>query len=135
MDMLLVTIGGAIGAVLRYAFLSLFKEGSELALGVFFVNIVGCFLIGFISYIAIKRHRLITENWRRFWTVGVAGGFTTFSAFSKPVLDCIINHHYFIACSYSLLSVIVGLIFVSWGMNCGYYLMYLLIKTKMIDFR
>lgn len=135
MTILYIFIGGALGALLRYIILTLFKSYPADVVGVFLINIIGCFIIGFVTYLAVKRHHLISENINKFLTVGFAGGFTTFSAFSHPTLEMFFQHHYMHAVLNMFLSVIVGLIFVSWGMNCGYYLMNWLIRSKRLGIR
>lgn len=130
MDIIYVFLGGALGALLRYLSLAMFRTYPSDAIGVFLVNMLGCFIIGFVTYLAIKRHHILSDNMKKFFTVGFAGGFTTFSAFTHPVLEMFLRHHYMYAALNMFLSVILGLIFVSWGMNCGYYLMCWLIRSK-----
>ena len=135
MGIIYVFIGGAFGALLRYLILGMFRGYPVNVVGVFLVNTLGCFIIGFVSYLAIKKHHLISKNMNKMLTVGFAGGFTTFSAFSHPALELFLRHHYMYALLNMFLSVIIGLIFVSWGMNCGYYLMNWLIRTRRIEYR
>ncbi len=135
MGSIFVFIGGALGALFRYLILSMFKEYPADVIGVFLVNILGCFLIGFVSYIAIKKYNIISPNMNKLLVTGFAGGFTTFSAFSHPVLEMFLRHHYMYATLNMFFSVIAGLIFVSWGMNCGYYLMNRLIRSKRLTYR
>ena len=102
---------------------------------VFLINILGCFVIGFVYYIAIKRHKILSENITKLLSVGFAGGFTTFSGMIKPVLDLINNNQYLFAFTDIFLNVLIGLIFVSWGMNCGYYLISWLIRSRIVEFK
>ncbi|MEI9805177.1 MAG: fluoride efflux transporter CrcB [Pseudolabrys sp.] len=78
-----VAIGGAIGFVARY----LVGVGSGKLFGLNFpwgtlaINIVGSFLIGvFVESFALRWD--LSQVWRAFLTVGICGGFTTFSTFS-----------------------------------------------------
>jgi CrcB protein len=78
-----VAIGGAIGSVARYlvgiASGKLF--GLEFPWGTLIINIVGSFLIGaFVESFAVKWD--LPQVARVFLTVGICGGFTTFSTFS-----------------------------------------------------
>ncbi|MCR5264987.1 MAG: CrcB family protein [Cyanobacteria bacterium RUI128] len=134
MDLLVIYLGGALGALFRFLILNCFKGRCLDVIGIFFINIIGCFLIGFVSYLAIKKYRLISDRMKKFLSVGFAGGFTTFSAFTHPSLELFLQHHYCYAFLNMFVSVIVGLIFVSWGMNCGYYLMNFLIRYKHIKY-
>jgi CrcB protein len=78
-----VAIGGAIGSVARY----LVGIGSGKLFGLGFpwgtliINIVGSFLIGvFVESFALRWD--LPQVARVFLTVGICGGFTTFSTFS-----------------------------------------------------
>ncbi len=83
MDKLLfVAVGGAIGAVGRYAVSgwAQWLLGSGFPYGTLAVNVVGCFLLGFIAHYG-QVTSLIPLNWRVGLTVGFLGGLTTFSTF------------------------------------------------------
>lgn len=85
---LLVAAGGAVGAVLRYG-LSGLVQGRTRAVfpyGTLAVNVVGCLLMGVISELAESRGAL-QPGTRAVITVGVLGGFTTFSAFGNETLN------------------------------------------------
>jgi fluoride exporter len=79
----LVFVGGGIGAAARY-WLSGWvpaKIQSDLPVGTLAVNILGCFLIGFLMS-AFEERFLAQPSMRVFLTIGILGGFTTFSTFS-----------------------------------------------------
>jgi fluoride exporter len=79
---LLIAVGGGVGSVLRYWVQGLGQklvEGS-FPLGTLIVNVIGCLAIGFLNY-AFSGPLLIRQEYRIALTVGVLGGFTTFSAF------------------------------------------------------
>jgi len=135
MNIIYVFAGGALGALIRYLILLLFKPYPLNVIGVFAVNVIGCFILGFIAYIAIKKYNLLSDNMNKFLSVGFAGGFTTFSAFSHPAIEMFLKHHYMYAFLNMFLSVIIGLIFVSWGMNCGYSLLNYMIRSKKLKLR
>ena len=80
---LAVALGGALGSVARY----LMGIGSTKLFGIHFpwgtliINIAGSFLIGvFAELFALKWD--LPQSGRVFLTVGICGGFTTFSTFS-----------------------------------------------------
>jgi CrcB protein len=83
----LVALGGALGAVLRY-WISAALQGSARAdafpSGTLVVNVVGCFAIG-ASALA-DRPALLSPGARAFLAAGVLGGFTTFSAFASETV-------------------------------------------------
>ncbi len=83
----LVALGSALGGVLRYLLSPLlqrsFAEGFPG--GTLIVNILGSFVIGVVLR-AATNSEIISPEARIFLTVGVCGGFTTFSAFSIETL-------------------------------------------------
>ena len=99
-----ICLGGSLGALSRFYLSNLFpkNENLEIPLGILFVNILGCFLLGLF-------YNLMDSNLERFFTpflfVGFLGAFTTFSAFSKESLELINSGHFIMASSYVLISV------------------------------
>ena len=82
-ELLLVGAGGFVGSVLRYLVGGAAQRLAptlSFPLGTFTVNVVGCLAIGLLSGLAETRD-LIGPQARLFLTVGLLGGFTTFSAF------------------------------------------------------
>ncbi|MBR1161134.1 fluoride efflux transporter CrcB [Bradyrhizobium elkanii] len=83
-----VAIGGSLGSVARYlvAIGAGRLVGTEFPWGTLVINIVGSFLIGvFAEAFALSWNA--SQAMRVFLTVGICGGFTTFSTFS---LDAIV---------------------------------------------
>lgn len=77
--LLLVGVGGAVGALSRYGVDELF---GDVALATFIVNLFGVAVAAVCTY----RLRLSTEQ-RLFFVPGFAGGFTTCSAFALLLYD------------------------------------------------
>ena len=83
-----VAIGGSLGSVARYlvAIGAARLVGTGFPWGTLVINIVGSFLIGvFAESFALTWN--VSQTVRVFLTVGICGGFTTFSTFS---LDAIV---------------------------------------------
>jgi len=80
---LIVGTGGFIGSVMRYLVQVWVEKGltSTFPLGTLIANIAGSFIIGMVFALAEKGN-LMSAEWRIFLTVGICGGFTTFSAFA-----------------------------------------------------
>ena len=80
---LAVALGGALGSVARYlvGIGSTKLFGIQFPWGTLIINIAGSFLIGvFAELFALKWD--LPQSGRVFLTVGICGGFTTFSTFS-----------------------------------------------------
>jgi fluoride exporter len=84
---LLVFAGGGIGAALRYWVAGIVhgRFGVLFPLGTLSVNILGCVTIGLLMSLLEERF-LVYPGLRLFLTVGVLGGFTTFSSFSYETI-------------------------------------------------
>ncbi len=79
---LLIFIGGGLGSVARAVFAKILPQSAlGLPLQIFFINVVGCFLMGFLTELMIEKWNPNSLT-RIFLTTGFLGGFTTFSSFS-----------------------------------------------------
>lgn len=117
MSYIMVFIGGGIGAVLRYivTFLSNKFLGAEYPYGTFIINIIGSLFLGFILVIAANKTETINPNLVVFLTIGIAGGFTTFSTFSYESLVLIKKGQILSSMGYLFLSPVLGLSAVYFG--------------------
>ena len=116
-QMLLVGLGGFIGAVTRYKLGGLVLHHTadwRFPLGTFLVNVMGCFAIGVLSGLG-EKHELMRPDLRIFLLPGVLGGFTTFSAFSYESFFLMRRGEMAVALGYVLLSVVCGLLAVWLG--------------------
>jgi len=80
---LIAGAGGFLGSALRY-WISTFSYrvlGQDFPYGTLLVNVIGCFTIGILMSIFEDRF-IVNPNLRIFLTIGILGGFTTFSSFS-----------------------------------------------------
>lgn len=108
---LLVALGGALGSLTRYqlsSFVLRSSNDSPMWLGTFTVNVVGCFVVGLISGLVVK-HEWLSPDARLFLLTGVAGGFTTFSAFGVETFTLLRHSAWTTALTYVGLSVAVGI--------------------------
>lgn len=80
---LAVAAGGALGAVMRYlATIGSGRAfGTDFPWGTLIINVTGSFLIGLFAALFATRWNL-PQTVRIFLTVGICGGYTTFSTFS-----------------------------------------------------
>lgn len=103
MHFLFVALGGALGAIGRYA-ISLIPIKTEFPILTLITNIIGAILIGFIVGIVSNKGD-VSDNTVLFWKTGVCGGFTTFSTFSLEAFTLFESKSYFSGSIYIVLSV------------------------------
>mgnify|MGYP005836750475 CR=1 FL=1 len=115
----IIFVGAGIGANGRYWFGGWVAErwGATFPWGTLAVNATGSFLIGAI--LGAMVHTPTPLGWRLFLTVGVLGGYTTFSTFSYETLELVRDRSYGLAaanvglnCALGLLAAFAGLVLV-----------------------
>ncbi|MFC2760108.1 fluoride efflux transporter FluC [Hallella multisaccharivorax] len=111
-DFLIVGFGSFLGGGSRFLFSKLAGVLfiSTFPLGTFFVNLLGCFLIGFFSGLSSVRLALSPQT-KLFLTTGFCGGLTTFSTFMNESLSLAKNSNS-VLYLYLIGSFALGLLFV-----------------------
>ena len=116
LNVLLVALGGGLGAAGRFGVsLAMPARADAWPVATFGINVVGSLLIGVLAGWLSSRGDA-GEPWRLFLGVGVLGGFTTFSAYSLETMRMIERNDWVGASTYSIGSVIAGLIAVAIGL-------------------
>jgi fluoride exporter len=117
MQYLVIGLGGALGSMLRFGIGSLIdtsvqKTGYIFPWGTIIVNITGCFIIGFIATISAagEGRIFLSPLTRSFITIGILGGYTTFSSFSWQTLTLAQSGQMWGAVANVLLSVVLCLL-------------------------
>lgn len=109
MNYLFVMVGAFLGAIARYG-ISLWFGELTFPMATMTVNIIGCFLLGFLlTLVSLSRHD--RQVWALTFGTGFLGAFTTFSAFALDVLLLTLPT----ALLYIGTSLIVGVIFAGAG--------------------
>ena len=82
-----IAAGGAVGASLRFLSQATVYEmfGRTFPFGTLFVNVIGSFLMGFLSIFLLEKFNL-GQEWHMAILIGVLGSYTTFSTFSIETL-------------------------------------------------
>ena len=115
LNVLLVALGGGLGAAGRFGVsLAVPTRADVWPWATFGINVAGSLAIGVLAG-WLARHPE-AEPWRLFIGVGVLGGFTTFSAYSLETMRMIERNDWVGASTYSIGSVIAGLIAVAIGL-------------------
>jgi CrcB protein len=121
-NILLVGFGGFIGSVLRYlasGFVQQSTKSIDFPFGTLAVNVIGCFIIGFLAQLAEGRGVFTSES-RTFVFVGILGGFTTFSSFGNETLNLARDSQMMNALANVGANVIIGLFAVWLGRTVSY---------------
>lgn len=117
-ELFYVGVGGAIGSILRYlASLVIKTNNIGFPWATFIVNIVGCLIIGLLFGFT-SRNPNFPNHLNLLLTVGLCGGFTTFSTFSKECIQLLQAGNHWICALYIVGSVVLGVI----AAAIGYFL-------------
>ncbi len=111
MNILIVGIGGCLGAVARYKLGGLVLHHTanwKFPASTFFVNVLGCLTAGLLAGLA-EKHGFFSREVRLLLFTGLLGGFTTFSAFGLDTIYLLQRHELWWAGLNVVLSVVVGL--------------------------
>lgn len=115
----MVAMGGACGAVLRYGVVAAANmSGLVFPLGTLSVNVLGSFLIGVVSVYWLAAGAAVGES-QLFFQTGLLGAFTTFSAFSLDTMVLWQNGQAKAAALNVVLNVLLCLAAVAAGMALG----------------
>ena len=106
-----IALGSAIGGVGRYLLQGLIQRltGGTFPTGTLLVNLSGSFLLGMIIRYGVDTPTLTPEI-RAFLTIGLCGGYTTFSTFSYETVALMEDGEWTRAALYVALSVGLGLL-------------------------
>ncbi|SES66546.1 CrcB protein [Salinibacillus kushneri] len=100
-----ISIGGGIGASLRYA-LSLIIDYSAFPWATLITNYIGCLLLPFILLLPT-----LDPNLKKVIGTGMIGSFTTFSTFSTESIELLQSGHSLLFFLYIFVSIAGGLFF------------------------
>ena len=117
---ILIFAGGGLGAALRYWLQGVVytRTGAAFPYGTLVVNVLGCFVIGLLM-VSLEERFLAVPSLRLFLTIGILGGFTTFSTFSYETLALLRNGEFLMGLANVGFS-ILGCLTATWvGMQLG----------------
>lgn len=106
---LLVALGGALGAGARFGLVALVKpHAPHFPLGTLVCNLLGCAAIGLLAG-WLTRWTTSADAFRAFVFVGVLGGFTTFSSLALELSDMLRDQRWGAAALYVIVSNAAGI--------------------------
>lgn len=111
MKVLWIGAGAFLGAILRYLLQTWAtgRWGPDFPYGTLIINVSGSLVLGFFITLATQRVAVSLE-WRAFVTVGLLGGFTTFSSFTIETLNLVQMGRWLPAALYLVGNVFLGLL-------------------------
>lgn len=120
--LLVIAAGGALGALLRYTISGFTYQfmPHDFPWGTLCVNLVGCFMIGFLW--ELSNNLLVGQHLKNFVFIGGLGAFTTFSTFGLETLNLLRDGETKFAALNLLTSNLLGLALVFLGFLLGRFL-------------
>jgi CrcB protein len=118
-----ISVGGAVGALLRYWFSGVTQKlfNGGFPGGTLSVNLVGSLLIGFMW--GVFESVVISQNMRMMIFIGLLGSFTTFSTFSLESFHLIRDGEYNLFLVNITISFFLGIVLVFTGYFISQYLL------------
>ena len=117
-NIFIIGIGSFLGGIFRFLLITLIKNNPlSLPWGTLSVNIFGCLVIGLLHAL-FERHHFGSPELRMFLTIGICGGFTTFSSFINELFHYLGENQYSLFFLYALSSFLGGLI----SLGIGYFM-------------
>jgi CrcB protein len=119
MNWVAVGIGGALGSLLRYAIAGVWLTPASLDFpwGTLAVNVTGSLLLGFLGRYLAPPHA--GHAWFLFFTVGICGGYTTFSTFALDAFTLVERNATIRAVGYVALTVLASYLAVIVGYSAA----------------
>lgn len=115
LEILIVFLGGSIGASLRYL-VSLAMHGiGDFYTATLLINFLGSLFLGVVTYTALDKDEDFDKNLKLFLTTGIAGGFTTFSTFNYELFQLFQTNQVMTGFAYMFGSLFLGLFAVMLG--------------------
>ncbi|MFJ7936313.1 fluoride efflux transporter CrcB [Sporosarcina sp. NPDC096371] len=109
LDLVMVGIGGFLGAVIRYVIATKMNHSASIPVGTLAVNLTGALLIGFVFGMELSR------GWTLLLALGFAGALTTFSTLNKELIELWRNGKKAHAVCYLLVTYGVGIMLAALG--------------------
>jgi CrcB protein len=122
-NLLLIGLGGFIGAILRYGISDIvqgWSRGNAFPIGTLAVNILGCFVIGLLTQLA-EAHGLFSPQTRSLLFIGFLGAFTTFSTFGNDTMNLLQGTRPWLSITNVSAHIVLGLIAIWAGQGLSWY--------------
>lgn len=122
MNIILISIFGVLGVLTRYSADIFWEDKNHIfPYATLVVNILGCFIAGFI-YTFLSKKLIISEQMARAIIIGFCGGLTTFSGYCLQSLNLMQHGDILKAFTFIVISVALGLATILLGIKSATYL-------------
>lgn len=113
----IISLGAIAGALSRYYLTLWFAQrfGTGFPYGTFFINLSGCFAMGFFVTLALERVIPMNPEVRLLVATGFLGSYTTFSTYGLDTITLLSNHRLMPAVLYWAGSALIGIFSVQLG--------------------
>jgi CrcB protein len=120
MKLALLAVTGALGTLARYWLDGVMQElfGTRFPWGILVVNLLGCFLFGFVWALAEER-LLISGETRFIILTGFMGAFTTFSTFTFQTAEFLRDGQMGLALANVVGQIVLGMVLLFAGLALG----------------
>ena len=117
-----VSMGAVAGALSRYYLTLWFQRfDSSFPYGTFFINLSGCFGMGFFMTLALSRLVIVPAEVRLLVATGFLGSYTTFSTYGLDAVTLLSNHHLIPGILYWSGSALLGVLSVQLGIMLAHF--------------
>ncbi len=118
---LAISLGAIAGALSRYylTLLAFRLLGAGFPFGTFFINLSGCFMMGFCVTLFTGRLIEVSPEWKLLVTTGFLGAYTTFSTYGLDSLNLFKHNTAPLSLMYWLGSAALGVLGVQMGVQMG----------------
>jgi CrcB protein len=113
---LFVAVGGALGAMARFAMNVALQRDTVFPWGTLGANLLGCLLMGIVAYLVaastwFNEAGIIPDQYRLLFAIGFCGSFTTLSALVMEMHTMLQRGELFDAFAYMAVTMIGGFVF------------------------
>lgn len=108
--LVVIGLGGSLGAILRYSICAWAARRFEgdFPVGTLIVNVLGCLILGgLMAYMGVRQD--LSPRVRLFVTIGILSSLTTFSAFGYETVELVAKEEFKLAVGNVVANLVLGI--------------------------